>query len=220
MTIPNMFSGGDAYHLQRNMELISAVLPSYDYLEIGSYLGASLQWHLTNDKCNSVMSIDLRPQGAVKDERSEFNEKFSYDVTTQDMLQGLKDHNLPLDKLICIDGTVDDIPADKKFDIVFIDAEHTNEAVFYDAMHCLPAMKESCIMLFHDAWIVHQGLEKFSNHLDSINRHFVAAKMQNCDMYAVAMGSMIDPFVNYAREYAEDWDTFKAAAVERLAQNN
>ena len=220
MTIPSMFSSGDAYHLQRNMELIAQAIPSYDYLEIGSYLGASLQWHLTNDKCNSVISIDLRPQGVVKDERSQFDGKFSYDVTTQDMLQGFMDHNLPIDKLTCIDGTVDNIPADKKFDLVFIDAEHTNEAVFYDATHCFPAMKESCIMLFHDAWIVYQGLEKFNNYLDSIDQYFVAAKMQNCDIYAVAMGSMIDPFVKYATEYAEDWDTFKAAAAERLAQNN
>jgi len=218
MTIPNMFSNGDAYHLQRNMDLIAQAIPSYDYLEIGSYLGASLQWHLTNDKCNSVMSIDLRSRGLVKDERSQFDGKFSYNVTTQDMLQGFKDHNLPIDKLTCIDGTVDDIPADKKFDLVFIDAEHTNDAVFYDAMHCLPAMKESCIMLFHDAWIVHKGLQKFSDHLNSINQRSVAAKMQDCDIYAVAMGSMITPFVNYATEYAENWDTFKANAVERLAQ--
>ena len=216
--IPNMLNGLDIYHLQRNMELVSSLSPLYNYLEIGSYLGASLSGHLINDNCHSVTSIDLRPQGSIKDERDNVNDIFEYNITTQDMLRVLKENNVPLDKLICIDGTVDNIPVDKKFDLVFIDAEHTNEAVFYDAVHCLPQMNESCIMLFHDAWIVHEGLEKFNKYLDSVNQTWVSAKLQGSDIYGLAMGTMIDPFSEYAKDYAENWDEFRISAVKRLNQ--
>jgi hypothetical protein len=200
------------------MSLISLLVPGYDYLEIGSYLGASLHGHLSNDKCNSVTSVDLRPQGVIKDERHGVNDVFQYNSTTQDMLGVLEKHNIPTDKLTCIDGTVDNIPADKRFDLAFIDAEHTNDAVFYDATHCLPLMKESCIMLFHDAWVVYEGLEKFSNYLDSIDRPFAAAKMEGSDIYGLAMGSLIDPFTEYAKNYVEDWEKFKESSKYRLSQ--
>lgn len=216
MTVLSMLNGGDTRHLNLVMSLVSSALPSYDYLEIGSYLGASLRVHLTNEKCNSVTSIDLRPKGAIKDERDGVNDIFKYNITTQDMLDVLKKHQVPTEKLICIDGTVDNIPTDKKFDLVFIDAEHTNEAVFYDATRCLPQMNDSCIMLFHDAWIIHEGLEKFNNYLDSIGRTYVSAKIKNSDIYGLAMGSMIEPFTEYSKSYVEDWSEFAKASKLRL----
>jgi len=216
MTILSMFNSGDAAHLQGSMKLISSILPSYDYLEIGSYLGATLQWHLTNNKCNSVTSVDLRPQGVIKDERDNVNDIFQYNITTQNMLDVLRKHNIPLKKLTCIDGTVDNIPTDKKFDLAFIDAEHTNEAVFYDAIHCLSQMKESCIMLFHDDWVVYKGLEKFNSYLDSINRPYAMAKLRNSDIYGIAMGALMDPFTEYAKNYIEDWENFKESSKQRL----
>ena len=216
MSVPSMFNSGDSRCLQDVMKLVSSI-KTYDYLEIGSWLGASLQWHLTNDRCNSVLSVDLRPIGVIEDER---NINFEYTVTTQDMLQALHTNSLPIDKLTCIDGTVDQLPTDKKFDLVFIDAEHTNHAVYYDATHCLPAMNESCIMLFHDAWIVYEGLEKFNDYLNSTNRPFAGVKISGSDIYGIALGEMIGPFVEYATQYAENWDEFKKSAGERLGRKN
>ena len=94
-----MFNSGDSRCLQDVMKLVSSI-KTYDYLEIGSWLGASLQWHLTNDRCNSVLSVDLRHVGIIDDER---NINFEYTVTTQDMLQALHANSLPIDKLNCID---------------------------------------------------------------------------------------------------------------------
>ena len=37
------------------------LLPQYNYLEIGSYLGGSIQPHLLDEKCARVYSIDKRP---------------------------------------------------------------------------------------------------------------------------------------------------------------
>jgi hypothetical protein len=216
MTILGMLNSGDRHHLDTVMSLVASVNPSYDYLEIGSYMGASLCGHLTNSKCNSATSVDLRPQGKIKDERSNVNDIFEYNITTHNMLDALRSNNIPIDKLTCIDGTVDDLPKDKKFDLVFIDAEHTNEAVFYDAIHCLTAMKESCIMLFHDDWIVYQGLEKFKDYLNSNNKVYASAKIKGSDIFGIAMGSMIDPFVNYSEQYAEDWENFKKSSAQRL----
>jgi hypothetical protein len=211
-----MLNSGDRHHLGTVMSLVASINPSYDYLEIGSYMGASLCGHLTNSKCNSATSVDLRPQGKIKDERSNVNDIFEYNITTHNMLDALRSNNIPIDKLTCIDGTVDDLPKDKKFDLVFVDAEHTNEAVLYDAIHCLPAMKESCVMLFHDDWIVYQGLEKFKDYLDSNNKVYVSAKIKGSDIFGIAMGSMIDPFVKYSEQYAEDWENFKKSSAQRL----
>ena len=218
MSLPNMLSSGDINCLQDVMEVISTV-QTYDYLEIGSWMGASLHWHLTNDRCLSVTSVDLRPMGPVLDERAQFNNIFQYNVTTQDMLDAFKTNAIPTDKLTCIDGTVDDIPNWKKFDLVFIDAEHTSKAVYYDATHCLPVMKESCIMLFHDAWIVHEGLENFINYLDSIKRPFLGGKIGGCDIYGLAMGELIKPFSNYAKDKFDNWDNFKRTSRESLKKS-
>src|SRR5215204_6622213 len=35
--------------------------PQYKYLEIGSYLGGSIQPHLLDDRCERIYSIDKRP---------------------------------------------------------------------------------------------------------------------------------------------------------------
>ena len=35
--------------------------PGYRYLEIGSYLGGSIQPHLLDDKCGHIYSLDKRP---------------------------------------------------------------------------------------------------------------------------------------------------------------
>src|SRR5215210_9559817 len=36
--------------------------PDYNYLEIGSYLGGSIQPHLLDEKCAKIYSIDKRPK--------------------------------------------------------------------------------------------------------------------------------------------------------------
>src|ERR1044072_3278451 len=38
------------------------LVPDYNYLEIGSYLGGSIQPHLLDEKCARIISIDKRPE--------------------------------------------------------------------------------------------------------------------------------------------------------------
>jgi hypothetical protein len=37
------------------------IYPNYNYLEIGSHLGGSIQPHLVDEKCAKIYSIDKRP---------------------------------------------------------------------------------------------------------------------------------------------------------------
>jgi hypothetical protein len=61
---------GDARSLLAVHDATRRVHGSFSYLEIGSYLGASLQVHLADPSCTAIMSIDPRPE-AVPDDRWE-----------------------------------------------------------------------------------------------------------------------------------------------------
>src|SRR5437763_1588283 len=61
-------------------------LKPFVYLEIGSYRGGSLQPYLVDPRCVKILSIDPRPMS----EPDERGRRSSYGVTTEDMLNGLR----------------------------------------------------------------------------------------------------------------------------------
>lgn len=212
MPVPNQLSSDDIQTLISIMNFV-CLHDSYSYLEIGSYLGGSLQWHLSNSRCKQVISIDKRSRDKIKDER---HIDYAYTVTTQDMLDALTSNNVPIDKLTAIDGTADNIPSDLQFDLVFIDAEHTNQAVFYDGQKCLSAVKENSVVMFHDDWIVYQGIDKLVELLTKSNRKFSVFKMTGCDITAVVLGNFVDSFESKFFNTTTKWADFVDAAEKRL----
>lgn len=215
MTIPNQLSGQDIQTLISIMNFVCSHGP-YSYLEIGSYLGGSLQWHLSNSHCKQIVSIDKRSQDKIKDER---HIDYAYTVTTQDMLNVLTLNNLPIDKLTAIDGTVDNIPGNLQFDLVFIDAEHTNQAVFYDGQKCLAAAKENSVIMFHDDWIVFRGIDKLAELLTKSNRKFCIFKIVNCDITVIVLGDFVDFFEPKVSNTTTDWSAFIDQAEKKLADH-
>ena len=212
MAVPGQIGSNDVNVLTSVMNFM-AQKGSYRYLEIGSYLGASLQWHLTNPECVQVVSIDKRSRDKIKAERQI---DYAYTTTTQDMINALTSNGLPLDKLITVNGTVDNIPLDNQFDLVFVDAEHTNQAVFYDAVKCSASMNTNSIIMFHDDWIVYKGIEKFEEYLTNNQQIFRKFKMQDSDITVIVLGELINDFNTQLGHKSSPWSQLVDLAESRL----
>lgn len=139
-----------------------AVHGSFDYLEIGSHLGGSLQALVRDPACRTIVSIDSRP-AEQPDQRGE---SYAYaDNSTQRMLDGLAAlDGADTAKVTTIDASTEDlapaavpvVPA-----LAFIDGEHTDDAAVRDARFCRDLMGGRGAIAFHDAWIVHRGIQRF-----------------------------------------------------------
>ena len=139
----------------------------YTYLEIGSYLGGSLQPYLVDSECSGIYSIDKRPP-VQADERG-INYEY-HDNSTQRMLDNLGQVYAPgLQKITCIDddgSNIDPEGISPKPQICFIDGEHTDEACYRDFLFCLKVLEHDGLLVFHDAPVVYNGLSRIVAYLD------------------------------------------------------
>jgi predicted O-methyltransferase YrrM len=149
--------------------------PGYKYLEIGSYLGGSIQPHLLDDQCAHIYSIDKRPE-KQPDARG-----FDYTYlnnSTERMLEKLSTVSAEkLDKITTIDGDSRSIsPSEikEKIDLCFIDGEHTDEAVLSDFNFCLSVLNENGCIAFHDAQITYNGIASCIDQLEQSGANFHA----------------------------------------------
>jgi predicted O-methyltransferase YrrM len=131
----------------------------YNYLEIGSYLGGSIQTHLLDEKCLRIYSIDKRPL-VQPDARGV---AFTYlNNSTARMIENLKQvAPEQIEKITTIDGDTRAInPAEikDKITLAFIDGEHTDEAVLSDFKFCLKVLATGGAIVFDDAYIIYNGI--------------------------------------------------------------
>ncbi|MCW5962029.1 MAG: class I SAM-dependent methyltransferase [Pyrinomonadaceae bacterium] len=138
---------------------VRELVPKYKYLEIGSYLGGSIQPHLLDDRCAKIYSIDKRPL-RQPDERGV---DYTYlNNSTERMMELLKDVAPDnMSKITTIDGDTGEISTDEvadKIDLCFIDGEHTDYAALRDFKFCLDVLNENGAILFHDAVITYNGI--------------------------------------------------------------
>ncbi len=144
---------------------IIETLGAYNYCEIGSYKGGSLYPHLVEPACKNVLSIDLRPL-IQKDERGE---DFVYiGNSTESMCKTLSKFctTAELSKLLCCEGSSDSVVAkvaasdNTKYNLFFIDGEHTNEWCLQDFESCWQIAADRAVFVFHDASTVYKALEQ------------------------------------------------------------
>jgi Methyltransferase domain len=135
---------------------------SFGYLEIGSYLGGSMQAVVQDPRCTKIISIDPRPAAAADNRTG----TWSYpDNTTAHMLELLGD--LPgadLSKVDTFEVGTDALTVDAlrtRPHYCFIDGEHTDEAALCDARFCAEALGGRGVIAFHDYDIVRTGIEVF-----------------------------------------------------------
>ena len=134
---------------------------SFSYLEIGSYMGGSLQVAIADPRCTRIVSVDSRPF-APPDVRGGYR---PYpDNSTRRMLDNLAQvPGADLSKVETIEASSEDIdPASlERPDLCFIDAEHTNEAVLRDAQFCHDVLRGRGIIAFHDSALLEKGILRF-----------------------------------------------------------
>jgi hypothetical protein len=136
----------------------------FAYLEIGSYLGGSLQAFLVDPRCRAVTAVDRRDE-VSPDER---NEPVAYpDNTTENMLHRLAGvPEAELGKLTTVDASTEDLdPNDYAADVCFIDGEHTNAAALRDARFSRAVLRDHGVLVFHDRTLVARGIRAFLREL-------------------------------------------------------
>ncbi len=163
------------------------LLPNYNYLEIGSYLGGSIQPHLLDEKCARVYSIDKRPL-RQPDERGV--DYIYLNNSTARMLELLSEIALT-DKIKTIDGDtrreVKPSQIEEKIQMCFIDGEHTDEAVLSDFKFCLEVLDENGAILFHDSAINYNAIANCVQYLKDNGIEFRANSLPDA-VFVVEIG--------------------------------
>ena len=146
--------------------------PQFVYLEIGSYMGGSLQPFVVDPRCQKIISIDPR-LSEYRDTRG--THPYAGNTTAR-MLEGLgKIPNADLRKIQSLEGGTDTIgpeaiqPAPH---ICLIDGEHTNEATLRDARFCLSVVDPNGCILFHDGHLIYASLDQFIKEMAQSGRSF------------------------------------------------
>jgi len=173
--IESQSSDDDKQSLLACQLAVRELKPDYKYLEIGSYLGGSIQPHLFDEKCAKIYSIDKRPLHQP-DERGV---DYTYlNNSTERMMELLREvAPKKIGKITTINGDTRQINSSKvedKISLCFIDGEHTDEAVFSDFRFCLNVLAENGAIVFHDASITYNGIANSIKHLQENSIKFRA----------------------------------------------
>lgn len=201
---------GDRRALIGALLLARRVAGRYRYLEVGSFLGGSLAPFLLDPQCEAILSVDER-QRAQPDERGL---RFDYaGISAQQMIDGLRAKGLDTAKLATFDGPIDALPDDgTRYHLAFVDAEHTDEACFRDAVWTFPRLAPDAVLLFHDSRLVSKALRLFALHLRQAGVPLRVHKKADSDTTAFLFGACRDADVAACLGPHEDFDRFCAWA--------
>ncbi len=159
----------------------------YVYLEIGSYMGGSLQPFVQDPVCRKIISIDPRPR-SLPDARG----TLSYvQNTTENMLRELgRVPGADLAKIVTLEEGTDTLkPASiqPQPDFCFVDGEHTDEAVLRDSRFCQTVLNGRGWIAYHDANIVYDGLLAFIDGLQHAGTVFRAYNFED-SIFLIELG--------------------------------
>lgn len=164
---------------------------TYVYLEIGSYLGGSIQTHLRDYKCARIYSIDKRPFSQPDDR---FSCGCQYpDNSTQKMLDKLCVIPGDINKIVCFDDDASGVDKGKiklKPDICFIDGEHTNKKIISDYYFCKSVMNRDGIIIFHDEGRIRRGLDQIVGELKRKREVFKCMRFKT-SMFIIFFGESV-----------------------------
>lgn len=177
---PTQTSDDDKIALESIRTFLTDQGVPYHYLELGSYLGGTLLPHLVSPSCGRVLSVDKRVSCQPDERRAD---GYSYTgVTQKDLMDELRRHiDDPqcLVKLETHDGVVRDLDPQMTreqyapgFHLCFIDAEHTNEAVFSDFLHTWKLAAPDAVIMLHDSWMLAAGIQNIICFLENNNTPF------------------------------------------------
>lgn len=147
----------------------------YNYLEIGSYLGGSIQPHLLDPRCRKIYSIDKRPLSQPDERGVAYTYLNNSTKRMIDRLRSVAPDNI--EKVVTIDGDTAEIKPSEvndKIQLCFIDGEHTDQAAVRDFKFCLDVLDENGTIIFHDAVVTYNGIADCVAYLNKRNVEFRA----------------------------------------------
>lgn len=181
-------SVGDRQTLSALQELME---PGYVYLEVGSCVGGSLVSHLKDEKCAAVLSVDVRAARQI-DERGRY---FDNPGNSTERMMGRLDRvtsEAERAKLWTFEQMVEDtVIPEGMADLAFIDAEHTNVAVFRDFLAMRRRVKKDSLIAFHDADLLFSGMENVRAMLEDQGVEHAARYLPDT-VFVLAFGGMIE----------------------------
>ena len=190
----------------------------YSYLEVGSELGGSLIAPLIDSRCRTAISIDIRTPNSP-DERGKAAEYAGN--STKSMIEGLRSAgatSADLSKLRTFDSDASAVTlaaAGGRCRFAFIDAEHTNRAVFRDFLSVRKLMFDDAVVAFHDADIVFDGLLNVEEVLRDEGVVFTSFYFPD-RLFALAFGRLATEMANACRHRALNHERFLAQSREEL----
>ena len=182
--------------------------PRYRYLEIGSYLGGSLQPHLMDPRCDRIYSIDKRPPRPPDDRgmRVEYPEN-----TTDAMLANLARIDAGARAKVVTFETeaarVERTAIDPRPGLCFIDGEHTEAAVLADFAFCRAVASPEAVICFHDCNIIFSALVKILDQLTADGTGFEAYALPSYVFVIELGGVALHKHPALARLLVENWKT-------------
>lgn len=159
--------GGTSPQDRRSLLALHAALATrgpFRYLEVGCYLGGTLQAFIADRRCEGIVAIDRRDEVSldVRDENPVYQDNTTAHMV--ELLAGVPSADLA--KLRTIDASTQELdPREFAADLCFIDAEHTNEAVLRDAWFCHSVIRDRGVIAFHDRKLVADGIVRFLSQL-------------------------------------------------------
>ena len=216
-TIETQTSLGDRKTLLDVQNVVRSFDSRYVYLEVGSHVGGSLLPHLLDPCCAAAISIDPRPE-SQPDERGL---RFGYvQNTTSRMVTTLRNvvSEAGMGKLTTFERdaskvTVDDIG--KRARLAFIDAEHTNAAVFRDFLAIQPLLEPDALVVFHDSNLIFDALTNIVTMLTRQGIRHQAMYLPD-NVFVLALGELAGPAISGLAGNAFDPVTFVETARMRL----
>jgi hypothetical protein len=186
----------------------------YVYLEIGSYLGGSIQPYIVDDRCKKIYSIDPRPV-QQPDDRSPGAIVHYNKNTTERMLNMLDSLDYSdIEKMECFDldaSGVEPAKITSRAQIIFIDGQHTKSAVLSDFQFCSKVVSENGTILFHDFGYIYPAILEICNQLDKQHHTYLALKLEG-SLFALFFDSDLvhtDPYlVSLQKKYQNFWFKF------------
>lgn len=186
--IPSQSTDQDKQSLLACQAAVRELKPAYNYLEIGSYLGGSIQHYLLDDKCAGIYSIDKRPAWQPDERGIEYVYQNNSTARMMENLSRVAPDKL--DKITTIEGDTREIAPGQvpdKIQLCFIDGEHTDEAVLADFKFCLGVLDTGGAILFHDAQVTYNGLANCIKYLRENAIGFHAYSLPNV-LFAIEIG--------------------------------
>ena len=221
--IPSQSTDDDKRSFLAIQLAVRELAPDFNYLEIGSYIGGSIQPYLLDDQCAKIFSIDKRPSQQPDERGIDYVYQNNSTRRMLEQLEKIAPEKLP--KLKTIDGETCDLQTSEiteKIQLCFIDGEHTDKAVMSDFRFCLDVLDANGAIAFHDAQITYNGIADCIKFLESSGRKFRAYSLPDVvfvieigDFPIHKNGKILDLLTNNYRSYLESLqynDTYRRFA--------